>query len=114
LAGETVPSHFAVSGTRTEAGLASDVGARSTTPVKPATHSTMASGSTHTPTPVRKEVSKLPLKSNEQGAEERFARQIQIHEHSLVFTCPFLFVGCNHVAFSSAEWSVHIARHHRA
>jgi hypothetical protein len=114
LAGETVPSHSVVSGTRTAAKPASDVGARNTTPVKPAIHSTMDSGPTHTPTPVLKQVSKLPLKSNEQGAEEQFARLNQIHEHSLVFTCPFLFVGCNHVAFSSAEWSVHIARHHRA
>jgi hypothetical protein len=30
---------------------------------------------------------------------------------SFVFTCPFLFVGCKYVAFSSAGWAVHTMQH---
>jgi len=33
--------------------------------------------------------------------------------HRLVFTCPFLYVGCKFVAFSSVEWSVHLEEHGR-
>lgn len=36
-----------------------------------------------------------------------------IVEHRLVFTCPFLYVGCKFVAFSSVEWSVHLEEHGR-
>jgi hypothetical protein len=36
-----------------------------------------------------------------------------IVEHRLVFTCPFLYVGCKVVAFSSIEWSVHLEEHRR-
>jgi hypothetical protein len=30
---------------------------------------------------------------------------------SFVFTCPFLFVGCKYVAFSSADWAAHTMQH---
>lgn len=36
-----------------------------------------------------------------------------IVEHHLVFTCPFLYLGCKVVAFSSVEWSVHLEEHGR-
>jgi hypothetical protein len=32
-------------------------------------------------------------------------------EHRLVFTCPFLFMGCKLVTFSSGEWSAHLGEH---
>ena len=69
----------------------------------------MASGPAHTPTPVLKQVSKLPFKSNEQGAEEQFARLNQIHEHSLVFICPFLLSAAT-TSPSAAQSGLYILR----
>jgi hypothetical protein len=58
-----------------------------------------------------KHVSTAPIEHGKDGRQEQKSGLYEQMEQSLVFTCPFLFVGCKYVALSSTDWAEHIMEH---